>query len=55
MGNYTEINVCFDLFKNTPEKIEQFVKQKISFNTFRLLIKRGYRNFFGILVLSCWV
>ena len=21
MGNYTEINVCFDMFENTPEKI----------------------------------
>lgn len=29
MGNYTEINVCFDLLKNTPEKIVNILQHLI--------------------------
>lgn len=29
MGNYTEINVCFDLFENTPEKIVNILQYLI--------------------------
>lgn len=29
MGNYTEINVCFDMFENTPEKIVNILQYLI--------------------------
>lgn len=29
MGNYTEINVCFDLFENAPEKIVNILQYLI--------------------------